>query len=251
MSERVPIDLHVHSCLSPCAEEEMRPPAVLLTAERRGIRVLGMVDHSTAGNAPAFWEAAAAFAVRVLVGMEVESAEGVHILALFDSPDAAGDMAAEVAEHLPPLLNRPQLMGRQLRVDAWGTVLGEEPRLLICAADLSLDRLVELTHARGGLSIAAHVDRAAWGLLPTLGFVPPDLGVDLLEVSPALTPAAARRRWPELAAWPLVQSSDAHCLEDVGRAPTLVSRELAESDLPLPQWAARLAAELGAGRGEV
>ena len=217
------LDLHIHSALSPCASEEMRPPAVLLTAERQGLDVVGIVDHSTGRNGWAFLEAAPAFAVQVLAGLEIESSEGVHLLALFEGRAALEDFDRLVAQHLPGGLNRPELLGPQLLVDEWGHVLGEEPRLLITAVDLGLERLVAMIAAHEGLSIAAHVDRAANGLLPTLGFVPPKLQVDLLEVSWRMTRAEARQRWPELRDWPLICSSDAHVLEEIGQGSTTVA----------------------------
>ena len=241
MSRRVAMDLHVHSALSPCGSEEMRPPAVLLTAERRGIAVLGVVDHSSAANAPAFLAAAQAFEVRVLVGLEIESAEGVHILALFDTAEGALEMDAVVAGHLPHLANRREILGAQFVVDEMGKVVGEEERLLIAATDLAIEHIAELTLERGGLSIPAHIDRPANGLLPTLGFVPPDLRVDLFEVSPHLTRTDARTQWPELAGRALVSSSDAHFLESIGRSVTWAPAELARRELPLAEWAARLA----------
>jgi len=216
------LDLHIHSALSPCASEEMRPPEVLLTAERQGLHLVGIVDHSTGRNGWAFFEAAAAFEVQVLAGLEIESSEGVHLLALFDERAGLEDFDALVAAHLPGGLNRPEVLGPQFLLDAWGEVLGEDERLLIAAVDLGIERLCGMIADHGGISIAAHVDRAANGLLPTLGFVPPGLPVDLLEVSWRMTRAEARARWPELAAWPLVCGSDAHVLAEIGKGSTVV-----------------------------
>lgn len=216
------VDLHIHSALSPCASEEMRPPEVLLTAEQRGLQVVGIVDHSTGRNGWAFFEAAAAFEVQVLAGLEIESSEGVHLLALFDQRDALEDFDALIAPHLPHACSRPDVLGPQFLLDEWGEVIGEEERLLIAAVDLGLDRLVAMIADHEGLSIAAHVDRAANGLMHTLGFVPPKLQVDLLEVSWRMTRAEAKARWPELANWPLICGSDAHALEEIGQGSTVV-----------------------------
>ena len=245
------LDLHIHSALSPCADEAMRPPAVLLTAERRGLDVVGIVDHSTGRNGWAFLEAAAAFEVRVLAGLEIESSEGVHLLALFDGREALEDFDGLVAQHLPGGLNRPEVLGPQLLLDEWGEVIGEEQRLLITAVDLGLERLVAMIADHGGLSIAAHVDRNANGLLPTLGFVPPKLQVDLLEVSWRMAPAEARRRWPELEAWPLIRSSDAHVLEEIGQGSTVVEvGGKGDGSSPLPLSLARgEGARSGEGNG--
>jgi PHP family Zn ribbon phosphoesterase len=244
MSRRVAVDLHIHTALSPCAAEEMKPPAIMLSAERRGLAVVGIVDHSTARNAPAVLEAAEAFDVRVLVGLEAESAEGVHLLALFDSAETALAMDAAIAQHLPPLANRPDFFGAQHRLDAWGDIVGEDPRLLAAATDLGVERLADLTAQHGGLAIPAHIDRRANGLLPTLGFIPPGLRADLWELSPQVTSTAARRTWPELQTRALLHGSDAHCLHDVGCAPTRIPAALARAELGLPEWGLALAREL-------
>lgn len=248
MGDRVAVDLHVHTALSPCAGEEMKPPAMLLAAERRGVGVLGVVDHCSARNAEAVLEAAPAFALRVLVGLEVESAEGVHLLALFARAEAAMDMDALVAEHLPPLYNRPDVLGWQHLVDAWGNVLGVDERLLVTATDLSVEEIADLTAARDGLCIPVHTDRSVNGLLPLLGFVPPELRVEAFEVSRHTTPSEARRRWPELQERPLVTGSDAHYLEEIGQAVTWVSAELAAAEVGAREWGRRLGLEALAGR---
>jgi predicted metal-dependent phosphoesterase TrpH len=242
------LDLHIHSALSPCAAEEMRPPAVLLMAERQGLDVVGIVDHSTGRNGWAFLEAAPAFAVRVLVGLEIETSEGVHLLALFGDRAALEDFDALIAQHLPGGRNRPEVLGPQLLLDEWGEVIGEDDRLLISAVDLGLERLADMIAAHEGVSIAAHVDRAANGLLPTLGFVPPKLRVDLMEVSWRTTRSLARQRWPELGDWPLVCSSDAHVLEEIGKGRTVVGGEgKGNGSSPL---ALSLARGTAAGEGE-
>ena len=247
MDAKVAIDLHIHSTLSPCGAEEMLPPQVLLTAERRGIAVVGIVDHCCARNAWAFMEAAPAFEVRVFVGLEVESAENVHLLALFDSVAAAMEMDRIVSEHLPPLKNRADLFGRQNLVDEWGESIGVDDRLLITATDLSVERVAGLTHELGGMSIAAHVDRSANGLLRILGFVPPKLQVDVFEISASLSVPAALARYPDLLGRPLITAGDAHCLADIGRAVTTISRDLAEAQVDAAEWGRRLAEEVGGG----
>jgi 3',5'-nucleoside bisphosphate phosphatase len=249
MGEWLPVDLHVHSALSPCASDDMRPPAVLLSAEERGIALLGIVDHSAAGNATAFHEAAEAFDVEVLVGLEIESAEGVHVVTLFDSPDQAHAMAERLNPHLLPIPNRPDIFGNQLLLDAMGDLAGEEPRLLAGAADLSIEEILTLGQSLHGLCYPAHVDRTANGLLALLGFVPPGLPSELLEVSPNTTRARARERWPELAQWPLVTGSDAHCLPDIGRAVTLVPAALVRERIPAHDWGALLREALAEGGG--
>lgn len=238
------LDLHIHSALSPCGDDEMAPPAVLLTAERRGLTTIGIVDHSTAGNAEAFFAAAQAFDVQVLVGLEIESAEGVHLLALFDNPEAARSLEQLIAARQPRACNRPEVVGAQRLLDEYGEVLGEEERLLIAAVDLTVEQIAAATHEREGLSVAAHIDRRSNGLLSTLGFIPPRLAVDLFEVSRHLSVEEACRRWPELVGRPLLQGSDAHYLHEIGKSATAVPESLARPFAPLREWGRQLAAAL-------
>jgi 3',5'-nucleoside bisphosphate phosphatase len=236
MGEWLRVDLHVHSSLSPCASDEMRPPAVLMTAEDREIALLGIVDHASAGNAEAFLGAAEAFGVEVLVGLEAESAEGVHVIALFDDPTDSAAMDSALRGHMLDLPNRPEFFGNQILVDEMGDAVGEEPRLLAGATDLSVEEILLLGTSLGGFCFPAHIDRKANGLIAQLGFVPPGLPAEVLEVSANRTRSEARERWPELARWALITSSDAHFVEDIGRAVTLVPAELVRERVPTAEW---------------
>lgn len=241
------IDLHVHTALSPCGDVAMRPGEILLTCERRGIGVVGIADHSTARNARAVMDAAPAFAVRVLVGLEVESAEGVHILSLFDNADAALEMDEVIAAHLPRLSNRPEVLGSQHLLDEWGNLLRVDDRLLVTATDLSIDEIARITISLDGLAIPAHVDRPLNGLFSMLGFVPPGLQAKVFEVSAHTSPEDARRKWPELERVALVTGSDAHYLGDIGRAFSTVPTEIALADMNAGQWGEELAKALRGG----
>lgn len=249
MARRVPVDLHVHTALSPCGGEEMKAPPILLAAERRGLGVLGIVDHNTARNARAVMGAAAAFNVRALVGLEVESAEGVHIVTLFDDVNAAMALDLVVADHLPGTPNRDDIFGEQHLLDQWGNVTGRDGRLLMAATDLTLERIADMTTEHGGVSIASHIDRSPNGLLPVLGFVPPKLRVDLFEVSAHVSLAGARERWPELSGVPLVTASDAHYLADIGQTVSWLPADLVTADVGLCEWARLVGRELLARGG--
>lgn len=238
------MDLHIHSALSPCGSEEMTPPLVLMTAEQQGLQVVGIVDHSTGQNGWAFWEAAPAFSVWVWAGLEVESKEGVHLIALFDDREALQSFERLIAQHLPHKRNRPEILGKQLLLNEWGDVIGEEERLLLAATDMSLERIADITRDYGGLSIAAHIDRTMNGLLPVLGFIPPHLRVDLLELSKHWTRAQAYQQWPELRGWPLVLGSDAHQLDEIGSVRTILEITPPRASYSIRQWGALFAEAL-------
>jgi PHP family Zn ribbon phosphoesterase len=217
-------DLHVHTCLSPCADVGMSPRRIAEHAQKRGIDILGVCDHNSAENAAAVSESAARFGIRVLPGLEITSREEVHILALFEEVDAALSMQDEVYAHLAGDVDQAAF-GPQVIADAHDVVLGFCRKLLLDATSFSLEGVVDHIRSRKGLAIAAHVDREAFGLVGQLGFIPDRPALDAIEISFRLSTAEARERYG--AARPLIRSSDAHALEEIGRATTLFTLEAA------------------------
>jgi PHP family Zn ribbon phosphoesterase len=211
-------DLHVHTCLSPCAEIVQSPRRLAAEARRRELDVVGICDHNSAENAAAAATAAARSGLRALPGMEITSREEVHLLALFDDLGAALALQERIYAALPGE-NDPDVFGIQVVADAEDEVLGFNPRFLAGATTLALSDLVVSIHALGGLAVAAHADREGFGIVGQLGFIPDNMALDALEISPYMSFEEARRTFGTRL--PLITSSDAHDLEQIGRAVTL------------------------------
>jgi hypothetical protein len=210
------MDLHVHTCLSPCAEDEMTPPAIAGLAAALGLSAIGVTDHNAADNAEAVREAGARKGIAVLLGMEVTSSEEAHLLAFFDDAHALADLAALVGAALPGA-NDPAFFGEQHLADAEGRITGSTARLLAGSCGLSLAEVVAAVHERDGIVIASHVDRPSCSVVSQLGFIPEDLDLDGVEVSrrgAAQGAALAGQR-----GWAVF--SDAHRLEEIGAASTV------------------------------
>jgi len=210
-------DLHVHTCLSACADVTMSPRRIAEEAKRKSLDILGVCDHNSAENAAAVSETAGRAGIRVFPGLEITTREEVHLLALFESIDSALSMQEEVYGHLAGE-NDETAFGRQVIADAEDEVVGFEAKFLLGAVTLSLGSVVESIHALRGLAIAAHVDRRAFGLIGQLGFVPQGLALDALEISPRLAREEARDK--VASDLPLVRGSDAHKLQEIGTATT-------------------------------
>jgi 3',5'-nucleoside bisphosphate phosphatase len=214
------LDLHVHTVLSPCTDiADMTPRAIVRTALERNLNMIGICDHNSARNAAATTRAAAGTALTVIPGIEVTSAEEVHIVGLFPSDGAAAAMQEEIYSRLPGQ-NQEEVFGYQVVVDEFDQVDDLDQRLLIGATTLSTERVVELIHKLGGLAIASHVDRTGFGLFSQLGFIPPGLLLDALEVSRRSDFQTVRRTFPQARDYTLITSSDAHALDDVGAVVT-------------------------------
>ncbi len=217
---RLRADLHIHTCLSPCGELTMSPRAVVDGARAAGLDLIAVTDHNTTENAAAVIEAAAGTGLFVLPGIELTTAEEVHILGLFGPGAELGPFQAEVYRNLPDVPSKKKFVKDQVLVDADDYVTGFSPRCLFGATRFSVHEAVDLIHDHGGLAVACHVDRESFSIVSQLGFIPAGLPLDAVEISPRLTVAAARTAIGPFDPFPAVRFSDAHKPEEIGCATT-------------------------------
>jgi 3',5'-nucleoside bisphosphate phosphatase len=147
--------------------------------------------------------------------MELQTAEEVHVLCLFDTLDQVYAWQEIVDRSLPDLSNNIEFFGEQFIVDDTGDFIRREDRLLLTSSSLTIQDAWRHVNGLGGLLIPAHVNRKAYGLIPVLGFVPTDIPIEILEISPNIKPEQAPILFPQTIGYPLVQNGDAHFLEDI------------------------------------
>ncbi len=226
-------DLHIHTCLSPCAELEMLPDLIVERAQELGLHIIAITDHNSAENAASVVNAARGTGITVLPGMEVQTREEVHVLALFDTLEQATAWQEQVYAALPPLKNDEMAFGEQLLLDANGKPAGYLDRLLVTSTSFTVEEVVERVAALEGLCIPAHVDRPVYSIVATLGFIPPGMDVAGVEISPNIGLAEARERFPQLASYSLVANGDAHRLKEMKRRTTLKMKAPTVAELAL------------------
>lgn len=208
-------ELHVHTVLSPCAEVEMIPPLIVEEALDRGISIIGITDHNASANAVAVIEAARGTGLHVFPGMELQTNEEVHLLCLFDSLEQLAEMQELVGKSMPGLTNQPDYFGEQFVVDSTGQFIRREESLLLTSSSITIRKACDFVSRLGGLLIPAHVNRQAFGLLPTLGLIPEELeSYRVMEISRHITPEKATEVFPQLKDLTLIQSGDAHRLNE-------------------------------------
>ena len=217
-------DLHIHTCLSPCTDFEMAPAKIIEKGKTCKLDIIAICDHNSSENVEAVMKAAYGQGIHVIPGMEVTSREEVHIVALFENKDDAMKFQEIVYENLPGE-NKEDLYGMQVVVNEKGEVLSFNKKLLIGATTLSVEDVVKHIHAFNGLAIASHVDREAFSIIGQLGFIPPDLELDALEISPKIDYYEAREKFNSN--FPIVCSSDAHYLNEIGKGFTVFLLEKA------------------------
>jgi PHP family Zn ribbon phosphoesterase len=208
-------DLHIHTCLSPCTELDMSPTRILTAARKKEIDIIGICDHNSSENALAVMNAAKRMNISVFPGMEVTSQEEVHVLALFDEIENALKLQEYVYKNLPGE-NNENAFGMQVIVNEKEEVLGSSTKLLIGATTIPLEKILQTVHSLSGIAIASHIDRESFSIIAQLGFIPDNLELDALEISPAITREEAKERYSDN--YPITCSSDAHYPEDIGKA---------------------------------
>ncbi len=212
-------DLHIHTCLSPCADLTMSPKRVVEKAVKKELDIIAICDHNSAENVRAAKAAASKKKITVLAGMEITTSEEVHIIALFDEVDPVLRLQETVYKHLAPGENEEDIFGEQIIANEFDDVEGYNKRLLMGATSLTLKKWVDEIHNLGGLVLAAHIDREACNsIIGQLGFIPEDLELDALEISSYTNRSDALQRYPGIEEFPILSSSDAHFLQDIGKA---------------------------------
>lgn len=206
-------DLHIHTCLSPCADLMMLPSDIVSQAQIKKLDIIGISDHNSAENVVAVKKAAAKAGIKVWGGMEITSSEEAHVLALFAETDTVLQIQNIVYKNLAGK-NNSKIFGQQIVVNSHDQAVAVNKKLLIGATTLTIEKIVGIIHDLGGLAIASHVDRESFSVIGQLGLIPAELQLDALELS-RNCPASAKKKYQDYKL-PLVTFSDAHYLTDIG-----------------------------------
>jgi 3',5'-nucleoside bisphosphate phosphatase len=210
------LDTHLHTCLSPCSELDMHPAAVAAAAVRARMDAIGVCDHNSAENAAAVQRAAKMSGLSVIPGMEITSAEEVHVLGLLPDVESALALQSMVYRALPGR-NDERAFGMQVIANEFEEVLGFNEHLLSGATTLEVEAVLDAIHRVHGLAVASHVDREHFGIFGQLGMIPPGLKLDALEISRHMPLAKARADFGE---YPILCASDAHRPAEIGSSAT-------------------------------
>lgn len=203
-------DLHIHSALSPCGDEDMTPNNIVNMSLLKGLDVIAVTDHNSCGNVRAVMEVAGD-RLLVIPGLEVETAEEVHVLCYFPTLEQAEQLWEILKAHRLPVKNKPEIFGRQLYMNAEDQIVGEEEYLLVTATGLSLNEVFAHAKSLGGVAVPAHIDRSSYSVISNLGFLPPELEVGAVEITGANL-AAWQEDWKD---YSIISDSDAHYLGDI------------------------------------
>lgn len=223
--EKLFYDFHIHSCLSPCGDDEAAPADIAMLAKLVGLDAAALTDHNTCKNCPAFWEVAEASGLIPIAGMELTVAEEFHVLCLFPKLESAMSFDEHIHGCLLPIENDERIYGRQLIMNSDGEVTGKEPYCLINATTVDFYSLAPLIESYGGIIIPAHIDRSAMSLIATLGGVPPDAGFTCAEIRYPEAVGNLKEKYPYLRQCRVIHDSDAHTLENISLPANFIETE--------------------------
>lgn len=215
-------DLHIHSTLSPCGSLDMSPSTIVAKAKEVGLQIIAVTDHNMTENTPYVKEAGQRQGLVVLSGMELQTREEIHLLAVFDEYEASHALQIMIYDLLPPVLNDADFYGDQVVVNNNDEIVRTEERLLINSAAISIEDATAWIKSHGGIAIPSHIDSPTFSIISQLGFIPGEIPFDALEIrnpgrSEELMPFIFRKRIP------FVTFSDAHYPGDIGRRRTVLN----------------------------
>ena len=206
-------DLHIHSDLSPCSSGDMTPNNIINMALIKELDIVAVTDHNSAGNLRAVMEVGNKTGIRVIPGLEVTTREEVHVLCYFKELENAEEFGKVIYDSLPTVKNNPEIFGEQNIYNSNDDIIGSLDKLLINASKYSIENINSMAKDYRGVMVPAHINKMTNGILGVLGFMPPDLKIDFVEVYSKLPidDRIAKK-------YKILKNSDAHQLVDISEA---------------------------------
>lgn len=208
-------DFHLHSCLSPCGDDEMTPYNIVNMASLLGYDAIALTDHNSALNCHAALKAGERAGITVIPGMELCTCEEIHTVCLFETLEGAVEFSDYVHTTLPPIENRPEIFGNQIVTDFEDNPVSREKLLLTTASSIGIGEVSRLVKGYGGICYPAHIDRASYSIISALGDFPPEYGFKFAEITEKGDKDEFREKYPALKNTEFIVSSDSHYLENM------------------------------------
>jgi len=182
MRKEAAVDLHIHSALSPCGDDDMTPNNIVNMALLNGLDAIAVTDHNSCDNVEAVIKAANGRII-VIPGMELQTKEEVHLLCYFQDLEALLSFQNLLTDYYDGIPNNPVFFGNQLIINEFDEIIGEKAQSLLSSLSISIDDAVNFVDSLHGAVIPAHINRPSYSIISQLGFIPPSLNLTLLEFS--------------------------------------------------------------------
>lgn len=225
-------DLHIHSALSPCADDSMTIHNIFNMAYIKGLDLIAICDHNSLKQQHHLSQLIENEILKghldFVHGVELQSQEEIHLLAYFSKGTDLVLIQNWLDAHLVKKENDTNYYGHQYILDEQDQIVGEEKYSLLQSLDLDIYEIIEAVHAWQGVVVLAHVLAKRYGIVEVYNGIPQDLDYDGLEVSCPQEYRALKKRVPDLKDCLILMNSDAHRLEDISEPVYQIEREVWE-----------------------
>lgn len=218
-------DLHIHSCLSPCAADDMTPGNIIGMAKVKDLDVVALTDHNSCQNLAPFMNIAKRFDIIAIPGIELCTIEDVHVLGLFPTLEDAMEFDEYIYNKLFDFRNERTIIGNQYICDDNDEIVAIEEKLLLNSAIITMDGAYDKIKEHNGIMIPAHIDKPSNSLLSNLGFVPKNSKFSCIEIKFKERQDETIRKNPYLEKCNIIYNSDAHNLSDISEAENYIEVE--------------------------
>lgn len=212
---KVSYDLHIHSCLSPCADIEMTPNNIVNMSVLNGLNVIAITDHNSCKNCKALVEAGKKANLLVIPGMEICTNEDIHVICLFETVTDAENFSTYVYSNMPLIPHRPDIFGEQIIMNSDDIEISRESYLLLNATNISVNDILSTTNKYNGTAFPAHIDRSSYSVISSLGDIPPEAGFNTIEISTKGNIEKMKSLHPIIKDKLILINSDSHYLENL------------------------------------
>lgn len=187
---------------------DMTPNNVINMAKLKGLDIISLTDHNTAYNLVPFKKIADDVGITLVPGIELNTAEDVHLLAYFYDFSVACEFGDFIYNSLPDIKNDEKIFGPQIKMNENDEPTGFLDKLLYSALPFSFDECLDLITKAGGVPVPAHINRESNSLIYMMGFIPESDLFHTVEVyDNGIIPDTGELR--------KITSSDAHYLENI------------------------------------
>lgn len=210
-------DLHIHSVLSPCGDDDMTPNNIVNMSLLNELNIIALSDHNTCGNVAVVSELAKKAGLVFLPAVEVETMEEIHVLCLFPSVDDALRFEEDILRpSLADIENDERIFGKQIIMDVNDEPVGTDKRYLINATTIDIDNIAVLVDNYNGVAVPAHIDKPTKSLISMLGMADRSMGFNTFELSKNAPKDYAQSEFSlKNENYCYIYDSDAHYLTDI------------------------------------
>lgn len=202
-------DLHIHSCLSPCSEDEMTLNNIVNMSYIKGLDIISITDHNSIQNVEVAIELGKKLNILVVPGIEVQTKEDVHVLGYFKNISDLNSFYNIIEPQILKIPNKKKILGNQYIMDESDNLVREVEYSLLMSVNMSIDEIAAEIRNHRGFFMPAHVDKSSNSLLANLGFIPPGLNIKAVEIYKRQEDTSMYDKYIKMF------NSDAHRLTDI------------------------------------